>query len=150
MSDDVVQSAGAKLFIGTKAATPVYVEVGEIENFGEFGKTYQTVKFNPVGKKRTQKRKGSFDEGSLSLTLGRVPSDAGQAAMREALDDPDAYPFKITLDDAPDGVGATPTTFLFEALVMSYTTNIGGVDGVVKSTTNLEINSDIEEEAASA
>ncbi len=90
----VVQSAGAKLYIGTKAAngaSDTYTEVAEIESFGEFGKTYQSVKFNPVGNKRTQKLKGSYDEGSLSLTLGRVPDDAGQTALQLAVDDNDAY-----------------------------------------------------------
>ncbi|MCW2242804.1 hypothetical protein [Azospirillum canadense] len=149
----VVQSAGAKLFIGTTAsngASDTYTEVAEIESFGEFGKTYQSVKFNPVGSKRTQKLKGSYDEGSLSLTLGRVPDDAGQTALQLAVDDNDAFNIKITLDDAPDGVGAKPTTFIVKALALSYTTNIGGVDGVVKSTVNLDITSDITETAASA
>lgn len=149
----VVQSAGAKLYIGTKAANPAtdtYVEVAEIDNFGEFGKSYETVKFNPVAKKRTQKLKGSYDEGSLTLSLGRVPSDDGQEALQIAVDDSDAYNIKITLDDAPAGASAKPTTFHFKALVMSYTTNIGGVDGVVKANVKLEINSDISEAAASA
>ncbi len=39
---------------------------------------------------------------------------------------------------------------MFKALVLSYTTNIGGVDSVVKSAVNLDITSDTTETAASA
>lgn len=157
MAGDIVQSAGAKLYIGNTdpcdtvedyEAQP-WIEIGEVENFGEFGKSYNLVTFNPIGNKRTRKFKGSYNEGALSLTLGRVPSDAGQEVLRTAVDSPFSFNFKITLDDEPDVSGANPTTFYFAAKAMAYTTNLGDVNGVVRSTANVEIDSDILEVPAS-
>jgi hypothetical protein len=150
----VVQSAGAALYIGTTTAADTqvefeadtYVEVGEITNFGEFGKSYNLVTHNPVKTRRTQKFKGSYNEGSLQLTLGRDPADAGQEDLLAALDEDASYNVKITFGDAPPS--GTPTTQYFRAKVMSYTTNIGAVDGTIQSSVTLEIDSDIIEVAA--
>lgn len=153
----IVQSAGAKLFIGdtTECDTiedyemVAWTEVGEVENFGEFGKAYQLVTFNPVGDKRTRKFKGAYNEGAISLVLGRSPDDSGQAALRVAVDDPRSYNFKITLDDDPGVTGSNPTTFYFAGKAMSYTINLADVNAVVRSTATIEIDSDILEQAAS-
>lgn len=153
----IVQSAGAKLYISdttecdtlSEYEALTWTEIGEVENFGEFGKAFQLVTFNPVGDKRTRKFKGAYNQGALSLTLGRSPDDAGQTAFIAAVDEPDSYNFKITLDDDPDVSGSNPTTFYFAAKAMSYTTNLGDVNGVVRSTANVEIDSDILEDAAS-
>jgi hypothetical protein len=148
------QSAGARLYIGGTGALdsePSFVEVGEITNYGAFGRTYQKVTHNPVNNRKTFKFKGARDDGSLQLKAARVPNDAGQAALRAALDatdsSADAYNFKIVLDDA-NGSPPTASTFKFQALVMSYTIELGGVNNMVETTINVEINGDIEETEA--
>lgn len=153
----VITAAGTKLFIGgvhdgtvdTEIAYDAltWVEVGEITSFGEFGASYNEITHNPVGSRKTYKFKGARNDGSLQLTLGRDPSDAGQADLTEALDSDSNYAFKVELNDLPSGVGAKPTRFFFPGKVMSYTANIGGVDGVIQSTCQISIDGNILEAA---
>jgi hypothetical protein len=148
----VVQSAGAKLYVGGTGALDsesMWTEVGEITNMGEFGRQYQKVTHNPIGNKQTFKKKGARDDGAMQLDLGRAPSDAGQTALRTALDSELSHNFKVTLDDNPAASsGSLPTTFLFQGLVMSYTTNINDVNSIVHAKCTIEIQGDIEETEA--
>lgn len=137
-------SAGSKLFIGTTAtsgASDSYVEVAEVTNIGEFGRTYAEITFTSLGDRNVRKFKGSRNDGNITLQLGRSAGDVGQAAAVVALDDDQDYNFKITLNDDSGVSGATPTTFIFKAKVMSYVTNVGGTDQVVQATMQLGIKS---------
>jgi len=157
----VVTSPKTKLFIAgvhadatdtaSEYAALTWVEVGEITNFGEFGTSYQPITHNPVGSNETYKFKGSKDNGSLQLTIARVPSDAGQTIIKTAADSYSNYDFKIELNDKPSsGVSPKPTTFYFPGKVMSYTTNIGGANNIVGSTVNIGIDGAIIEVAATS
>lgn len=150
----VQTSAGSKLFIGTSSGTPAsdtYIEVSEITNIPEFGRAYQEITHNAVADRSTKKFKGSYNEGSISLTLGRDVAGTGQAALKAALDSDADYNIKITLNDTPTtGASPKPTTFLFKAKVMSFTTNIGGSNQIVGATVLLGISGAITETAASA
>ncbi|MDZ7711708.1 MAG: hypothetical protein U5L06_00645 [Rhodovibrio sp.] len=148
MADSYTQSAGAKLSIGDSSSSPIYTVVAGITNFGEFGRQYERGTFNPVKDRRTRKYKGSYDEGSFTLDLARDLTDQGQTDMMTALDSDDPVPIKIELDDAPAGSGTNPTSFKFDALVMSFTTNIGGTNDYVSAQVQIEITSDITETAA--
>src|SRR6056297_1901621 len=108
MGTNVFTSAGTTL--GLVADAPAtedeagysaltFVSVGEITDLGEFGREYSEVTHNPLGERRTQKLKGSFNDGSITLQMGRVPSDAGQALIQTALDDDADYSFEVTLQD---------------------------------------------------
>ncbi|HZH27352.1 MAG TPA: hypothetical protein VEY95_09225 [Azospirillaceae bacterium] len=154
----VTIAAGSKLFIGpanstadTKTAyealTP-YVEVGEIESIGEFGDQASEVTFTSIGDRRVRKFKGSFNAGTIQLTLARDLVNAGQADLRDALREDDDYAFMVTLSDELTPVTGKPTTFYFRGKVMSYTANIGNADNVVRSTVSIGINSAIVEVAA--
>ena len=145
-------AAGAKLFISSAPSTAddqpgfeglSYTEVGEITNFGDFGRVYNLVTHNPVGNRKTFKKKGSYNDGSLQLTVARDPSDAGQAIITTALDSDSAYGFKITLNDASEGSPSAPTTFYFNGLVMSYPVTLGSVDSVVQANITIEIDGTI-------
>lgn len=146
----VQTSAGCKIYIGTAETTPSpddYLEIGEVTNFSEFGRVYQEIRHDAIGTRGTRKFKGTYDDGNITLQLGRDPSDVGQAAAILARDDDEDYNFKITLND--EGVLGNPTTFTFKAKVMSYTTNIGGPNQVVGATMMLGIKSgSIDETAA--
>jgi hypothetical protein len=52
--------------------------VGEVTDLGEFGREYALVTHNPVGSRGTVKKKGSFNEGTMSMSLGLDTDDAGQ------------------------------------------------------------------------
>ena len=115
--------------------------IGEATDLGELGRTYNLVSHNPLGDRRTVKRKGSYNDGTVSMTVARDPNDAGQAIALAALDSDDSYSFLVTLQDG--------TELYFSAQVMSYTTNVGSVDQITTSAISLEIDNDIIEVAAS-
>jgi len=143
MAQDFTQSAGATLSIGDSSSPPTYTKVAGITNIGEFGRSYNVGNYNPLADRRTRKYKGEYDEGSFSLNLARDLSDQGQSDLRTALDSDDPVPIKIELADAPAGSGTSPTMFEFDALVTSFTTNIGSTSDYVSGTVNIEIVSDI-------
>lgn len=145
----VQTAAGSKLYIGTTAesgAGDTFDPVAEIESIGEFGRQYEEIRFTAIDNRRTQKFKGAYDNGSLSLALGRDLSDDGQAALKAAAATDGAYNIKIELNDAP--AGGTPTTFAFKARVMSFTANIGGVNDLVRAACTLSLTSDVTETPA--
>lgn len=137
-------SAGTKIHVTATAPATydaagfgagVYTEIGEVTDLGEFGRQYNLVTHNPLGNRRTVKRKGSYNDGTVSMQLGRDTSDAGQTILATAVDDDDSHYFKVVLQDG--------TIFYFSAQVMSYTTNVGSVDQITGSTVSLEIDNDI-------
>lgn len=153
----VQTAAGSKLFIGPANETAddagaysilAYVEVGEIEELGEFGDTVNEINFTPLGNRRVGKFKGSFNAGTINLTVGRDPADPGQDDLRDALASDSDYAFMVTLNDAGIGSPSSPTTMYFRGKVMSYTTNIGNAENIVRSTVAIGINSAIVEVAA--
>ena len=117
-----------------------YDPVAEITDLGEFGREYNLVTHNPVANRRTVKRKGSYNDGSMTLQMARAISDAGQAALKDASESDSSYPIKIELQDG--------TTFYFTCQVMSYKTGLGNVDQITAATAVLEIDNDIVEVAA--
>lgn len=139
-------SAGTVLSIsaGTAAtydsagfAALTWTVIGEVSDLGEFGRQYNLVTFNTLGNRRTVKRKGSYNDGTIAAQMARTPSDAGQTILTAAVDSDASYSIKIVLQDG--------TIFYTTAQVMSYTTNIGSVDQITSATVNLEIDNDIVE-----
>lgn len=127
-------------YTSTAFALLTFTDIGEITDMGEFGREYALVTHNPLGDRRTVKRKGSYNDGALTMSLGRVPSDAGQALLLTARDDDDSYAFVVTLQDG--------TKQYFSAQVMSYTTSVGSVDQITGASVMVEIDNDIIEVAA--
>lgn len=116
-----------------------YNTISEITNAGEFGRQYNLVTHLRLDERRTVKRKGSFNDGAMTLQLARVTSNPGQADLVTALDSDLNSSFQCTLQDG--------TNVFFMGQVLSYTTNIGGVDQITGSTVQIEITSDILEVA---
>lgn len=153
MSSEANTSAGTRLYVS--AAQPAtydaagyallsWTEVGEIISIPEFGKSYNLVTHNPLGDRKTYKRKGSYNEGNLACQLARVPDDAGQAIVITALDSDDPISFKVDFGDGE----TTNTLQNFSGLVMSYTTNTGSSDQIRTASVSIEIDGDIVEVAA--
>ena len=108
--------------------------IGEVVTVPDYGVQYRVVNHNPIGSRKTYKRKGSYDEGQVALTMARAPSDAGQTICIAAKDSDDSYSFKVV------------TGYLkqfFPAQVTSYTTNRGGVDSILMATVNLAIDGEV-------
>ena len=149
MASKAFTSAGTKLFISASAPATynktgfealTFTEIGEVSEMGEFGRQYNLVTFNTLGDRRTVKRKGSYNDGTIACQMARVPDDAGQTILTTAVNSDNSYSIKIKLQDG--------TVFYTSAQVMSYTTNIGNVDQITSATVNLEIDNDILEVAA--
>ena len=113
----------------------LWTEIGEVSDLGEFGRQYNLVTFNTLGNRRTVKRKGSFNDGTIAAQMARVPDDAGQTILTTAVDSDSSYAIKVVLQDG--------TIFYTTAQIMSYTTNVGNVDQITSATVNLEIDNDI-------
>lgn len=145
---DVRTSAGSTLSI---SATPpatydeagfealTFTKVSWISNMGEFAKVFNLVTFNPLDTRQTIKRKGSYDNGSMSLELARDGNDAGQTLLRTAADSDISPAFEVVLQDG--------STFYFTAQVMSANIVVGSVDDITMSNVNLEIDNDVIEAA---
>ncbi|MBC3484685.1 hypothetical protein OO306_00430 [Pseudomonas sp. DCB_AW] len=156
MADDNLNTAaGCRFFLGgktgadteTKYKADTYVEVGEIEDLGEFGDTFSGVNFTSLKDGRVRKYKGTADAGDLTLTVGLDNGDAGQKAVKTAHKDRSKgdYNIKITLNDGdPDASPAiSPTTFYMRGKVMNNTVAPGAADNVVRRNVTIGINSDI-------
>lgn len=123
----------------TAFAALTWVSIGEVTELGEFGRVYNIVKLNLLKDRRTVKRKGSFDDGTISAQMARVPDDAGQTILTTAVNSDNSYAIKVTLQDG--------TKFYFSAQISSYTTNVGNVDQITAATVNFEIDNNIIEVA---
>jgi len=123
-------SAGyGTIFPGTPAAgNPL---VGEITDLGEFGREYALVTHNPVGNRSTQKFKGSFNEGTMNVSLALDTDDAGQIIMKAAsLSDSDYY-FEVRTQNGDK--------YYVPAKVMSWKVGVGSVDQITTATATLEV-----------
>lgn len=119
----VATAAGARLYIGTTASdgsTDSYTEVGEVASLGEFGRTYAEVTWSPINSRGIQKFKGSYNDGSMAVGLGRDINDAGQAAMKVALDVDADYNFKVVANDDLPVTTATVTITIAAPGVVSW------------------------------
>ena len=124
----------------TGFAALIWTSIGEVTELGEFGRVYNIVKLNLLKDRRTVKRKGSYDDGTVAAQMARVPDDAGQAILVAAVNSDSSYSIKVTLQDG--------TKFYFSAQISSYTTNVGNVDQITSATVNFEIDNNIIEVAA--
>ena len=152
MPSNAFTSAGTKISIAPLPAgtynltlftgiTSAWDEIGEVTDLGEFGREFALVTHNPLATRRTVKRKGSFNDGAVTMQMARTPADDGQDALLDALDDDDSFAFRVELQDG--------SVLYFSAQVMSYTTNVGGADQIVTASVSLEIDNDIFEVPAS-
>ena len=57
-------------------------EIGEVTDLGEFGREYNLVTHNPLGSRQTVKRKGSFNDGTISSPEAGTPTNTGQGPLQ--------------------------------------------------------------------
>ncbi|WP_342622635.1 hypothetical protein [Pseudomonas alkylphenolica] len=153
--DNLNTAAGCRIALGGKTGADTeteykadtYVDIGEVEDLGEFGDTFSAVNFTSLRDGRVRKYKGTADAGDLTVTVGLDNGDAGQVALKGAHKDRSKgdYNIKITLNDGdPDANPViNPTTFYFRGKVMNNTVAAGSADNVVRRNVTIGINSDI-------
>lgn len=146
---EIRTSAGTTLAVSASAPATynlagfqalTFTEVSEITDLGEFGRQYELSTHKPLADRRTIKRKGSYNDGSIAVPLARDAADAGQALMKAASLSDDSYSYRIVTQDG--------TTFYFSAQCMSFTNVVGGVDSITGHNAQLEIDNDILEASA--
>lgn len=145
-------SSGSKLFIGGVAASRTqvladyeedsYVEVGEIEDLGEFGDESESITFTALSDGRTQKIKGPRDAGTMPVTVGDDMTDEGQTAMEAAEGQKFDYNFYVELPDALS-IGGENSRHYFVGKVMSKRRNVGNASAVTRRSFAVGINSAI-------
>lgn len=106
-----------------------YTDIAEIVDGGSAGKTFNKVDHSPLGEREVLSIKGSFTQGTRSLSLGRDISDAGQALLLQGLESDNAYAFRVTYQNGD--------VSFFTATIDSYTDDIGTIDSIVGSTVSL-------------
>lgn len=158
----VHKTAGTKFYIGPvtnpgtiEALTDVaaiasfegihsWIEVEEVEDFGEIGDTSEELTFTAVSNRRVRKMKGPRNAGSMALTVGRDPLDPGQEALVAGEKTDFNYAFKIEYADARTE-NHTNSVEYFCGAVISRPTNLGNVSSVTRRTFNIGVNTAIYE-----
>ena len=149
----IFATAGAKLYIGTALAAKntdfveadfsavTWKEITPMETLGSVGDTANEVTFESIGNPRTQTLKGTRKAPSMECVAGIDYADEGQIAVLAAEKTPYDYAFKLVFNDAPPGVGSTPSERKFVAKVMSATEQLDGANNVMKLHFTLGVNS---------
>lgn len=147
-------ASGARLYIGGQNSdrdsvladyqADSYVEVGEIEDLGEFGDESERVKFTGLQDGRTRTLKGPRDAGEMPIVVGDDMTDEGQVAMAAAEASPLDFNFKVVLNDAVT-IGGNGSEHYFIAKVFSKRRNVGQANNVVRRNFAIGINSAITE-----
>lgn len=159
MPGDIVTAAGSQFFIGPAIdssydtllefrAISGWTEVLLIEDLGEDGDQANSVTGASIGDGRMRKAKGVRDAGTKTIVCFHDPNDEGQLRMKEAEQTADKYAFKEVLNDGP--VGQTDSVRYFRGLVMSQRQQKGTVDNIIRTTFNIDIDSAIFEDPATA
>ena len=140
-TSSVHTSAGALLSISstlpatydaTGFTALTFVPIHEISDMGELGIEFKEVNHMSLDTRSTTKRRGSWDAGTMQLVLGRVVTDAGQAALIAALNNDASSAFSVYFPQ-------TSTHIYFTAQVLSYKTKVGSVDRILTANTKLAI-----------
>lgn len=149
-------ASGSKIYIGSASDATTdtqgefeldsYLEVGEIEDLGEFGDESEEVTFTSLSDARVRKFKGPRNAGTITVVCADDPDDTGQDAMIAAEATTFDYNFKVELNDKASGE-TTPSTFYFRGKVMSKRLNVGNASNVVRRSFNVGVNSAIVEVA---
>lgn len=93
-----------------------WIEVKGVGNHGQAGSKTNILSYPTWGDTVVQKSKGMTDAGSPDVELARIPTDAGQIAIRAAAAQNQNYAFKVQHND-PATVGGTGTIIYNRGLV---------------------------------
>lgn len=149
MATELYAVAGSKIYIGgvlsTKStnfvagdfASQSWVEIDGWETAGAIGDTAETISTALINRGRVIKQKGTRDAGSMECNFASIAANAGQLALRAAVDASDNYAFRI--------VWSTGEVNYFIGLPMSKSRPGGGANDVMMLSATIEINSNVVE-----
>jgi len=144
-----LSNAGSKFYIsadlpatedqaGYEALT--FTQVGEVTDFGTIGAETNLVSYTPVDTAIVNKRKGSVNYGTESVSVVLDEDDPGQLIFEEAAESPNLYSMKIEKSDG--------SARYYQALVMGYPETLGTVDDMIMVTVPIEVSTKITKVAA--
>lgn len=141
---DVASIAGAILSISAtlpvtydsagyqaSAVSSDWTPIGKVENYGNHGGSANITNFTPVDTAQTTKVKGHKDYGSMALTIGSIPSDAGQTILAAAFESNNHYSAKLAY---PDG-----ETHYMDVLIGKHEFQDGSVDNISMIAVDLHL-----------
>ena len=149
-------AAGVAFYIGAAAPATydkagyeavTWEKVGEISNIsGDIGKIFNLATFSLLEQRGIVKRKGGYNNGSVTVEYAYYRTDSGQEDLIAAENVDIPLPYKISLTDADT------TQVYYMGLVMGTPISIGGAEDFLTSSVNIEIDSvsDVLEVAAPA
>lgn len=152
-------SAGTKISIGPAvegafpttatayAALTPYVEIGEVQDAGEYGDDVGSTEFVSLGDRRLRRLKTTFDAGEMTIVVGNDSADAGQTALFAAIASDFNFAVKVENNDRLT-TGGTNSIDYFSAMVAGGRKQVGTADQVTTRTFRLLINSPIVTAAA--
>ncbi|CDO37147.1 hypothetical protein [Novosphingobium sp. KN65.2] len=108
-----------------------FTAIGEVTDLGEFGREYALVTHNPVGSRGTVKKKGSYNEGTMQMSLGLDTDDAGQILAKAAALSDNDYSFKVVTQNGD--------IYYFQAQTMMFKVGVGSVDQITTASITLEL-----------
>lgn len=128
--------------LGISAATPAtfnvagyvalsFTNIGNIDNGGEHGRTYNEVTFNPIDTRGTRKFKGSFNEGNKTISVAYDSDDAGMILLKTALGSDADFSFEVAYPNLD--------VDYFQAKVLSLSKSTSGVDDMFMATIELSL-----------
>jgi hypothetical protein len=122
---------------GYGSTAVAFTAIGLVENYGTYGLKAQINTFIPVDTGIVSKTKGTKDYGSMQVTLGDVPADAGQVILAAAVESKAHYSAKIVY---PLGNGeSTPETVYMDVLVSEFQSMNGAANDIRKRSLVLEV-----------
>ena len=140
MASNAFTSAGTTIAIGDaepatydKAGFEAlsWTVIGEVTDIPEFGRLYNLVTHNPLAGRQTVKRKGSFNDGSLTIQYAIDETDAGQTAIEALIDSDVNQSIRVVLQSTKH--------IYFVAQIMSNPITIGTVDNITTKSVQLEV-----------
>lgn len=137
MGANAIKAQGTELQLGSGSPL-TYTKIAEINSFSGPGGSVSVIDVTDLSSAAKEKIAGLNDNGQLSFECNFIPTNAQQAALREAKENGTTISVKLIFTDT----GATEWTF--NAIVINLTPS-GAVDGVVKASVTLEISGEITE-----
>lgn len=127
-----IRTQGTLVQRGNGATPEVFTTIGEVVDFSGPGGKASIIDTTHLGSVAKEKLPGLPDEGSFTLTLNWVPSDAQQTALETDRYNQTLRNFRVVYTD----LGATQRNFA--AFVMGFQTD-GKADDKVVAKVDLEI-----------
>lgn len=116
---------------GYDLSSMVFSLIGQVENYGNHGMTAAITEFTPVDTAVVAKIKGSKNYGTMSLSIGYIPVDAGQALLKSASESNNHYSVEVRYPDT--------SVHYLDVLVSKFEYVDGAVNDVQKINVDLAI-----------